>query len=163
MGKTAKIMEWNNEYDKYSEEERKMIKHLPMKPGEIMARYKRSAAGKEERINLLAELNGCSKSVILMILEMEGLKLENKKVKEKVKEERKERAMTETTTQRKIAEKEQKRKKDTKEKVPAIVYNTIEREYEHVNERIEVLKKDLNISEKALVQFADFLGTHVSE
>lgn len=159
MGKTAKIMEWNNEYDKYSEEERKMIKHLPMKPGEIMARYKRSAAGKEERINLLAELNGCSKSVILMILEMEGLKLENKKVKE----ERKERAMTETTTQRKIAEKEQKRKKDTKEKVPAIVYNTIEREYEHVNERIEVLKKDLNISEKALVQFADFLGTHVSE
>ena len=159
MGKTAKIMEWNNEYDNYSEEERKMIKHLPMKPGEIMARYKRSAAGKEERINLLAELNGCSKSVILMILEMEGLKLENKKVKE----ERKQRAMTETTTQRKIAEKEQKRKKDTKEKVPAIVYNTIEREYEHVNERIEVLKKDLNISEKALVQFADFLGTHVSE
>lgn len=159
MGKTAKIMEWNNEYEQYSEEERKMIKHLPMKPGEIMARYKRSAAGKEERINLLAELNGCSKSVILMILEMEGLKLENKKVKE----ERKERAMTETTTQRKIAEKEQKRKKDTKEKVPAIVYNTIEREYEHVNERIEVLKKDLNISEKALVQFADFLGTHVSE
>lgn len=159
MGKTAKIMEWNNEYDNYSEEERKMIKHLPMKPGEIMVRYKRSAAGKEERINLLAELNGCSKSVILMILEMEGLKLENKKVKE----ERKERAMTETTTQRKIAEKEQKRKKDTKEKVPAIVYNTIEREYEHVNERIEVLKKDLNISEKALVQFADFLGTHVSE
>lgn len=163
MGKTAKIMEWNNEYEQYSEEERKMIKHLPMKPGEIMARYKRSAAGKEERINLLAELNGCSKSVILMILEMEGLKLENKKVKEKVKEERKERAMTETTTQRKIAEKKQKRKKDTKEKVPAIVYNTIEREYEHVNERIEVLKKDLNISEKALVQFADFLGTHVSE
>lgn len=159
MGKTAKIMEWNNEYEQYSEEERKMIKHLPMKPGEIMARYKRSAAGKEERINLLAELNGCSKSVILMILEMEGLKLENKKVKE----ERKERAMTETTTQRKIAEKEQKRKKDTKEKVPAIVYNTIEREYEHVNERIEVLKKDLNISEKALVQLADFLGTHVSE
>ena len=156
-------MEWNNEYEQYSEEERKMIKHLPMKPGEIMARYKRSVAGKEERINLLAELNGCSKSVILMILEMEGLKLENKKVKEKVKEERKERAMTETTTQRKIAEKEQKRKKDTKEKVPAIVYNTIEREYEHVNERIEVLKKDLNISEKALVQFADFLGTHVSE
>lgn len=96
-------------------------------------------------------------------MELEGLKLENKKVKEKVKVERKERAMTETTTQRKIAEKEQKRKKDTKEKVPAIVYNTIEREYEHVNERIEVLKKDLNISEKALVQFADFLGTHVSE
>ena len=156
-------MEWNNEYEKYSEEQRKLMEHLPMKPEEIMARYKRSAAGKEERINLLAELNGCSKSVILMILEMEGLKLENKKVKEKVKEERKERAMTETTTQRKIAEKEQKRKKDTKEKVPAIVYNTIEREYEHVNERIEVLKKDLNISEKALVQFADFLGTHVSE
>lgn len=57
-----------------------------MKPGEIMARYKRSAAGKKERINLLAELNGCSKSVILMILEMEGLKLENKKSKRKSKE-----------------------------------------------------------------------------
>lgn len=159
MGKTAQIMEWNNEYDKYSEEQRRMIKHLPMKPGEIIARYKRSAAEKEERINLLAELNGCSKSVILMILEMEGLKLENKKVKE----ERKERAMTETTTQRKIAEKEQKRKKEIKEKVPAIVYNTIDIEYKRVNERIEVLKKELDIAEKTLVQFADFLGTHVSE
>lgn len=159
MGKTAKIMEWNNEYEKYSEEQRRMIKHLPMKPGEIIARYKRSAAEKEERINLLAELNGCSKSVILMILEMEGLKLENKKVKE----ERKERAMTETTTQRKIAEKEQKRKKEIKEKVPAIVYNTIDIEYKRVNERIEVLKKELDIAEKTLVQFADFLGTHVSE
>ncbi|WP_370846718.1 hypothetical protein [Eubacterium sp.] len=159
MGKTAQIMEWNNEYDKYSEEQRRMIKHLPMKPGEIIARYKRSAAEKEERINLLAELNGCSKSVILMILEMEGLKLENKKVKE----ERKERAMTETTTQRKITEKEQKRKKEIKEKVPAIVYNTIDIEYKRVNERIEVLKKELDIAEKTLVQFADFLGTHVSE
>ena len=159
MGKTAQIMEWNNEYEKYSEEQRRMIKHLPMKPGEIIARYKRSAAEKEERINLLAELNGCSKSVILMILEMEGLKLENKKVKE----ERKERAMTETTTQRKIAEKEQKRKKEIKEKVPAIVYNTIDIEYKRVNERIEVLKKELDIAEKTLVQFADFLGTHVSE
>lgn len=159
MGKTAQIMEWNNEYDKYSEEQRRIIKHLPMKPGEIIARYKRSAAEKEERINLLAELNGCSKSVILMILEMEGLKLENKKVKE----ERKERAMTETTTQRKIAEKEQKRKKEIKEKVPAIVYNTIDIEYKRVNERIEVLKKELDIAEKTLVQFADFLGTHVSE
>lgn len=163
MGKTAQIMEWNNEYEQYSEEEIKMIKHLPMKPGEIMARYKISAAGKEERINLLAELNGCSKSVILMILEMEGLKLENKKVKEKVKKKRKERAMTETATQRKITEKEQKRKKEIKEKVPAIVYNTIDIEYKRVNERIEVLKKELDIAEKTLVQFADFLGTHVSE
>lgn len=124
MGKTAQIMEWNNEYDKYSEEQRRMIKHLPMKPGEIIARYKRSAAEKEER---------------------------------------KERAMTETTTQRKIAEKEQKRKKEIKEKVPAIVYNTIDIEYKRVNERIEVLKKELDIAEKTLVQFADFLGTHVSE
>ncbi len=163
MGKTAKIMEWNNEYDKYSKEERKLIEHLPMKPGEILAKYNRAVGSAADKLNLLADLNGCDRQTIEMILELEGLKLENKKVKEKVKEERKERAMTETTTQRKIAEKEQKRKKDTKEKVPAIVYNTIEREYEHVNERIEVLKKDLNISEKALVQFADFLGTHVSE
>ena len=163
MGKTAKIMEWNNEYEKYSEEQRKLIEHLPMKPGEILTKYNRAVGSAAEKLNLLADLNGCDRKTIEMILEMEGLKLENKKVKEKVKEERKERAMTETTTQRKIAEKEQKRKKDTKEKVPAIVYNTIEREYEHVNERIEVLKKDLNISEKALVQFADFLGTHVSE
>ena len=98
-----------------------------------------------------------------MILEMEGLKLENKKVKEKVKKKRKERAMTETATQRKITEKEQKRKKEIKEKVPAIVYNTIDIEYKRVNERIEVLKKELDIAEKTLVQFADFLGTHVSE
>ncbi|RHP23606.1 hypothetical protein [Eubacterium sp. AF34-35BH] len=163
MGKTAQIMEWNNEYEQYSEEEIKMIKHLPMKPGEIMARYKRSAAGKEERLKLLAELNGCSENEIIMILEMEGLKLENKKVKEKVKKKRKERAMTETATQRKITEKEQKRKKEIKEKVPAIVYNTIDIEYKRVNERIEVLKKELDIAEKTLVQFADFLGTHVSE
>lgn len=163
MGKTAKIMEWNNEYEKYSEEQRKLMEHLPMKPGEILTKYNRAVGSAADKLNLLADLNGCDRKTIEMILELEGLKLENKKVKEKVKVERKERAMTETTTQRKIAEKEQKRKKDTKEKVPAIVYNTIEREYEHVNERIEVLKKDLNISEKALVQFADFLGTHVSE
>ena len=134
-----------------------------MNPGEILTKYNRAVGSAADKLNLLADLNGCDRKTIEMILELEGLKLENKKVKEKVKVERKERAMTETTTQRKIAEKEQKRKKDTKEKVPAIVYNTIEREYEHVNERIEVLKKDLNISEKALVQFADFLGTHVSE
>lgn len=163
MGKTAQIMEWNNEYELYSEDEREIIEQLPMKPKEIVARYKRSAAGPRERLKLLAELNGCSENEIIMILEMEGLKLENKKVKEKVKKKRKERAMTETATQRKITEKEQKRKKEIKEKVPAIVYNTIDIEYKRVNERIEVLKKELDIAEKTLVQFADFLGTHVSE
>ena len=53
MGKTAQIMEWNNEYDKYSEEQRRMIKHLPMKPGEILAKYKRGSGGREDKLTIL--------------------------------------------------------------------------------------------------------------
>jgi len=61
MGKTAQIMEWNNEYEQYSEEEIKMIKHLPMKPGEIMAKYNRAVGSATEKLNLLADLNGCDR------------------------------------------------------------------------------------------------------
>ena len=71
MGKTAKIMEWNNEYEKYSEEQRKLIEHLPMKPGEILAKFKRAAGSGAETMNLLADLNGCDRKTIGMILEME--------------------------------------------------------------------------------------------
>lgn len=68
MGKTAKIMEWNNEYEKYSEEQRKLIEHLPMKPGEILAKFKRAAGSGAETMNLLADLNGCDRKTIGMIL-----------------------------------------------------------------------------------------------
>lgn len=151
MGKTAKIMEWNNEYDKYSEEERKMIKHLPMKPGEILAKFKRAAGSGAETMNLLADLNGCDRKTIGMILEME-LSVEQSSRVKKEKEKKVEQKTTRKTTT-----------KAKREKVPAIIWNVIEREYKDCNERIDSLKRELNCAEKALVSFADFLDKHEAE
>lgn len=151
MGKTAKIMEWNNEYDKYSEEERKMIKHLPMKPGEILAKFKRAAGSGAETMNLLADLNGCDRKTIGMILEME-LSVEQSSRVKKEKEKKVEQKTTRKTTT-----------KAKREKVPALIWNVIEREYKDCNERIDSLKRELNCAEKALVSFADFLDKHEAE
>ena len=151
MGKTAQIMEWNNEYDKYSEEERKMIKHLPMKPGEILAKFKRAAGSGAETMNLLADLNGCDRKTIGMILEME-LSVEQSSRVKKEKEKKVEQKTTRKTTT-----------KAKREKVPALIWNVIEREYKDCNERIDSLKRELNCAEKALVSFADFLDKHEAE
>lgn len=151
MGKTAKIMEWNNEYDKYSEEERKMIKHLPMKPGEILAKFKRATGSGAETMNLLADLNGCDRKTIGMILEME-LSVEQSSRVKKEKEKKVEQKTTRKTTT-----------KAKREKVPALIWNVIEREYKDCNERIDSLKRELNCAEKALVSFADFLDKHEAE
>lgn len=151
MGKTAKIMEWNNEYDKYSEEERKMIKHLPMKPGEILAKFKRAAGSGAETMNLLADLNGCDRKTIGMILEME-LSVEQSSRVKKEKEKKVEQKTTRKTTT-----------KAKREKVPALIWNVIEREYQDCNERIDSLKRELKCAETALVSFADFLDKHEAE
>lgn len=151
MGKTSKIMEWNNEYDKYSEEQRKMIKHLPMKPGEILAKFKRAAGSGAETMNLLADLNGCDRKTIGMILEME-LSVEQSSRVKKEKEKKVEQKTTRKTTT-----------KAKREKVPALIWNVIEREYKDCNERIDSLKRELNCAEKALVSFADFLDKHEAE
>lgn len=151
MGKTAKIMEWNNEYDKYSEEERKMIKHLPMKPGEILAKFKRAAGSGAETMNLLADLNGCDRKTIGMILEME-LSVEQSSRVKKEKEKKVEQKTTRKTTT-----------KAKREKVPALIWNVIEREYQDCNERIDTLKRELKCAETALVSFADFLDKHEAE
>lgn len=144
MGKTSKIMEWDNEYDKYSEEQRRMIKHLPMKPGEILAKFKRAAGSGAETMNLLADLNGCDRKTIGMILEME-LSVEQSSRVKKEKEKKVEQKTTRKTTT-----------KAKREKVPALIWNVIEREYKDCNERIDSLKRELNCAEKALVSFADF-------
>ncbi|MFR3835765.1 hypothetical protein [Eubacterium sp.] len=151
MGKTAKIMEWNNEYEKYSEEQRKLIEHLPMKPGEILAKFKRAAGSGAETMNLLADLNGCDRKTIGMILEME-LSVEQSSRVKKEKEKKVEQKTTRKTTT-----------KAKREKVPALIWNVIEREYKECNERIDSLKRELNCAEKALVSFADFLDKHEAE
>ena len=151
MGKTSKIMEWDNEYDKYSEEQRRMIKHLPMKPGEILAKFKRAAGSGAETMNLLADLNGCDRKTIGMILEME-LSVEQSSRVKKEKEKKVEQKTTRKTTT-----------KAKREKVPALIWNVIEREYKDCNERIDSLKRELNCAEKALVSFADFLDNHEEE
>lgn len=151
MGKTSKIMEWDNEYDKYSEEQRRMIKHLPMKPGEILAKFKRAAGSGAETMNLLADLNGCDRKTIGMILEME-LSVEQSSRVKKEKEKKVEQKTTRKTTT-----------KAKREKVPALIWNVIEREYKDCNERIDSLKRELNCAEKALVSFADFLNKHEAE
>ena len=151
MGKTAKIMEWNNEYEKYSEEQRKLIEHLPMKPGEILAKFKRAAGSGAETMNLLADLNGCDRKTIGMILEME-LSVEQSSRVKKEKEKKVEQKTTRKTTT-----------KAKREKVPALIWNVIEREYKDCNERIDSLKRELNCAEKALVSFADFLDKHEAE
>lgn len=151
MGKTAQIMEWNNEYDKYSEEQRRIIKHLPMKPGEILAKFKRAAGSGAETMNLLADLNGCDRKTIGMILEME-LSVEQSSRVKKEKEKKVEQKTTRKTTT-----------KAKREKVPALIWNVIEREYKDCNERIDSLKRELNCAEKALVSFADFLDKHEVE
>ncbi len=151
MGKTSKIMEWDNEYDKYSEEQRRMIKHLPMKPGEILAKFKRAAGSGAETMNLLADLNGCDRKTIGMILEME-LSVEQSSRVKKEKEKKVEQKTTRKTTT-----------KAKREKVPALIWNVIEREYKDCNERIDSLKRELNCAEKALVSFADFLDKHEAE
>lgn len=144
-------MEWNNEYDKYSEEERKMIKHLPMKPGEILAKFKRAAGSGAETMNLLADLNGCDRKTIGMILEME-LSVEQSSRVKKEKEKKVEQKTTRKTTT-----------KAKREKVPALIWNVIEREYKDCNERIDSLKRELKCAETALVSFADFLDKHEAE
>lgn len=151
MGKTAKIMEWNNEYEKYSEEQRKLIEHLPMKLGEILAKFKRAAGSGAETMNLLADLNGCDRKTIGMILEME-LSVEQSSRVKKEKEKKVEQKTTRKTTT-----------KAKREKVPALIWNVIEREYKECNERIDSLKRELNCAEKALVSFADFLDKHEAE
>lgn len=151
MGKTAKIMEWNNEYDKYSEEERKIIKHLSMKPGQIIAKYNRAVGSATEKLNLLADLNGCDRKIIEMILELE-LSVEQSSRVKKEKEKKVEQKTTRKTTT-----------KAKREKVPALIWNVIEREYQDCNERIDSLKRELNCAEKALVSFADFLDKHEAE
>ena len=144
-------MEWDNEYDKYSEEQRRMIKHLPMKPGEILAKLKRAAGSGAETMNLLADLNGCDRKTIGMILEME-LSVEQSSRVKKEKEKKVEQKTTRKTTT-----------KAKREKVPALIWNVIEREYKDCNERIDSLKRELNCAEKALVSFADFLDKHEAE
>lgn len=151
MGKTAKIMEWNNEYDKYSKEERKLIEHLPMKPGEILAKYNRAVGSAADKLNLLADLNGCDRQTIEMILELE-LSVEQSSRVKKEKEKKVEQKTTRKTTT-----------KAKREKVPALIWNVIEREYKDCNERIDSLKRELNCAEKALVSFADFLDKHEAE
>lgn len=151
MGKTSKIMEWDNEYDKYSEEQRRMIKHLPMKPGEILAKFKRAAGSGAETMNLLADLNGCDRKTIGMILEME-LSVEQSSRVKKEKEKKVEQKTTRKTTT-----------KAKREKVPALIWNVIEREYKDCNERIDSLKRELKCAETALVSFADFLDKHEAE
>ncbi|MFR7761650.1 MAG: hypothetical protein ACLU1S_01180 [Eubacterium sp.] len=151
MGKTAKIMEWNNEYEKYSEEQRKLIEHLPMKPGEILAKFKRAAGSGAETMNLLADLNGCDRKTIGMILEME-LSVEQSSRVKKEKEKKVEQKTTRKTTT-----------KAKREKVPALIWNVIEREYQDCNERIDTLKRELKCAETALVSFADFLDKHEAE
>ena len=144
-------MEWDNEYDKYSEEQRRMIKHLPMKPGEILAKFKRAAGSGAETMNLLADLNGCDRKTIGMILEME-LSVEQSSRVKKEKEKKVEQKTTRKTTT-----------KAKREKVPALIWNVIEREYKDCNERIDSLKRELNCAEKALVSFADFLDKQEAE
>lgn len=151
MGKTAKIMEWNNEYEKYSEEQRKLIEHLPMKPGEILTKYNRAVGSAAEKLNLLADLNGCDRQTIEMILELE-LSVEQSSRVKKEKEKKVEQKTTRKTTT-----------KAKREKVPALIWNVIEREYKECNERIDSLKRELNCAEKALVSFADFLDKHEAE
>ena len=155
MGKTAQIMEWNNEYDKYSEEQRRMIKHLPMKPGEILAKYKRGSGGREDKLTILADLNGCDKKTIAMILKMEESQNRNASKKQiRVKKEKK----VETAPKKTTAKTTTRR-----EKVPALIWNVIEREYKDCNERIDSLKRELKCAETALVSFADFLDKHEAE
>lgn len=144
-------MEWDNEYDKYSEEQRRMIKHLPMKPGEILAKFKRAAGSGAETMNLLADLNGCDRKTIGMILEME-LSVEQSSRVKKEKEKKVEQKTTRKTTT-----------KAKREKVPALIWNVIEREYKDCNERIDSLKRELKCAETALVSFADFLDKHEAE
>ena len=151
MGKTAKIMEWNNEYEKYSEEQRKLIEHLPMKPGEILAKFKRAAGSGAETMNLLADLNGCDRKTIGMILEMELSVEQSSRVKKEKEKKVEQKTKRKTTTKAK------------REKVPALIWNVIEREYKDCNERIDSLKRELNCAEKALVSFADFLDKHEAE
>lgn len=151
MGKTAKIMEWNNEYEKYSEEQRKLIEHLPMKPGEILAKYNRAVGSAADKLNLLADLNGCDRQTIEMILELE-LSVEQSSRVKKEKEKKVEQKTTRKTTT-----------KAKREKVPALIWNVIEREYQDCNERIDTLKRELKCAETALVSFADFLDKHEAE
>ena len=53
--------------------------------------------------------------------------------------------------------------KAKREKVPALIWNVIEREYQDCNERIDTLKRELKCAETALVSFADFLDKHDAE
>lgn len=161
MGKTNQIKDWDKTFEKYSDEETKEIKHLPMSISEIMDSYRRSHKSKAEKLKILAELNGCQKELIQLIVDRE-INGKGRPVKEDKKVETTNKVVRkETKVEDKALKKAETKKK--REYVSSLVYYTIEREHKAVQERISTLKSQLESAQKALVDFTDFLETHTDK